>query len=166
MARTLYLPKTARMAFPIGLIGNMLRRYESDLKSMAFQDNEHGDVGDAINTLMANRICKPINAALARNGKPLRVLRLGISAERHHTLSVNYEVKGEPVATGHLSIALFEPSKKAQAQERAAEALGETVEMSAPTRGAPKKKKRTGRRRKGVRVAGQTRPPLPAQATG
>ena len=153
MARTLYLPRTARMAFPVGLIGNMLRRYESDLKSMAFHDNEHGDSGNTINTMMENRVRKPINVALARSGKPLRVLRLGISAERHHTLSISYEVRGEVVSTGHLSLALFEPSKKAQAQERAAEAAGETVEMSAPTRGETKRKKRVSRKRRRAQVA-------------
>jgi hypothetical protein len=150
------------MAYPVGLIGNMLRRYERDLKSLAFQDNEHGDTGNAINTLMANRIQKPINIALARGGKSLRVLRLCISAERHHTLSVSYEVRGAVVAYGHLTVALFEPSKKAQAQERAAEALGETVDMSAPARGAPKKKKIPRRRWRGRKATAAKPPPTSA----
>lgn len=148
MARTLYLPKTASLAFPVGLIGSMLRRYETPLKTLAFIDNEHGEAHTPVNAIIDRNVRQPVNKALARSGKPLRVLRLAISPERHHTLAITYEVRGEQPREGYLSIALFEPSKKAQAQERAAEEAGETVEIAPPSRGSKKKHKPRKKKRK------------------
>ena len=146
MHRPLYIKELAVLAFPLGLVGRMLLPHEALLRNICFADNEVGDIAKATE-VCSNRIVRPSNDTMRRNGKPLKLISVSIEHSRHHTVCVRFAARQSNVwVEDTVNVSLFLASKKAMAMERKANEEGEDYTIVAPRRGVVTKKPREKKR--------------------
>lgn len=118
---------------PVASIAAVLRTYMSELQTLCFLDNEHGDDTNA-HLHLTRRVLLPAARRLSRASKGVTLTGLRIDKVRLHTVVVDYWLPDDG-RTHHAHYLVFRPSDRARAQERKAEQEGEAWERGAPRRG-------------------------------
>lgn len=120
-------------------IAYALLPYLSAMQTIVFHDNEYGDVACA-DVKLERAVRIPVARWLVRQRSPIGMLRIKVNHKRRHSLDISYKLRdvetgvwGEEVL---LAVAVFTPSDRARAKERAEIESGEAGERQGPRRGA------------------------------
>lgn len=137
MSLTVALTDLMGVPGPASRIAYALVPYLDAMQTIVFHDNEYGDVAGA-DVKLERAVRVPVARWLDRQRSNIGMLRIVVNHKRRHSLDISFKLRvdGGWSPEEKLTVAVFTPSDRARAKEKAEIESGEAGERQGPRRGA------------------------------